>query len=420
MAFIKNKALYVLNDEGIYSPFHTVKNELFLTADRISGLFSFNEYRQAIRSPINKRTSRIYILNEDETIKRDISEYLVAGSVDMKHVSGQTRTANITLSNTKNEWKPSPTNDTFWKGTKFRIDTGIYFNGQVFWKKCGIFTPGDFTLDDNAMTISFQMYDKFSLIDGTVAGRATNDFKIARGTSIKLAIERCLAIDKGDGRPYDAKPIIFPSKYKDEVTPYTLTQSSGTSIGDLVIELATMIFCDVLYNDDGNLTVVDGLNAENVEYGAVNWYFADNELSYSNPNIVIGLSKVVNEIKVLGAIENGKQYKGIAQNTSAKSQTNIKFTPIMSQEISDNNIIGDDNCLNRAKYELKKLSMLNFQLNFKSVFIPHLLPNTMVFWSNKRHNIRNGKFVINTIRFDLVNNDGMELSLTNMEDIAIV
>ena len=40
--------------------------------------------------------------------------------------------------------------------------------------------------------------------------------------------------------------------YIEEVTPYTITTDENCSIGDIIIELADMISCDVYYNSSGN------------------------------------------------------------------------------------------------------------------------------------------------------------------------
>ena len=82
MAFIKNKILYVLNDSNKYVPMYTVNKEVFLTADKIFGLFSYDDYSKAVRSPLSQIVTRIYLLNDDETIRDEISEFLKSGNID--------------------------------------------------------------------------------------------------------------------------------------------------------------------------------------------------------------------------------------------------------------------------------------------------------------------------------------------------
>ena len=77
MAFVKNKRLYVLTDDKKgYEQFLTVLNEEFLTADR-NNIFSYKGYCRAISSPISHKVTRVFLLNNDETIKSDISEFLI-------------------------------------------------------------------------------------------------------------------------------------------------------------------------------------------------------------------------------------------------------------------------------------------------------------------------------------------------------
>lgn len=168
--FFKNKQLYTLDDNNSYIPFNTVDNEIFLTADPIEGLFSFDDYYMAVHSPLSQRIPRIYLLNEDETIRRDVTEYLTACSIDLTHEQGVTRSASVTFLNTDGTWTPNPVNGFLWKGAKFRIEVGLYYNGTIFWVNYGIFTPIDPTIDDEAQTVQFQMQDKFAFVNGDVGG----------------------------------------------------------------------------------------------------------------------------------------------------------------------------------------------------------------------------------------------------------
>lgn len=420
MAFIKNKTLYVFDDSNNYVPFETVNGEIFLTADLISGLFSFDDYKRAVKSRISKRVVRLYLLNDDETIKKDVSEYLISGSIDFNYQQGQTRSCNITLMNFKNEWLPSPVKGMLWKGTKFRIDIGLYFNGIVYWKKCGIFTPSDSSLSNNGSnkTISLQMYDKFAMLDGTLGGKTDSDFKIPVNTTIRQAIQMCLSADKGNGKSYDYKTLIFPSKHDSVMTPYTISHTPNSSTGDIIIELANMISCDAYYNETGNLTLTSGIDDTDIENKSILWNYSGNELLYFDPNMTVDYSRIVNKVIVNGGIVNGYRFKGVVINTNPKSQNNIFFTEPNSEIIDDENIISDELCLERAKFEYKKLSMFGAQIKYKSIFIPHLLPNDIILWSNNDYNIKNEKFIIQSINIDLTSEATMDISASNISEVA--
>lgn len=420
MAIVQNKTLYVLNDSNFYDPLYTVNNEIFLTADIITNMFIYSQYKRAINSPLSIKTVRLYLLNEDESLKEDISKYICSYDIDLKYQQGQTRSANISLMNFDGKWTPNPISGYLWKNSKFKIDIGIYYNETVYWKEFGIYSPADPLIDDNVKTVSVQLYDKYALIDGTIGGNFASGLKIPVGTPIRQAIAMCLLDDSGNGKAYDKKPIIFPSKYEESVTPYTITKTPNITIGEIIIELANMIFCDVFYNETGNLVLKSGEDdlTDNKEHHPVQWEYNEHNISYIDTKFSVDYTKIVNKIIVYGAIQNGYQYKGIALNENAKSQSNITVTSVNEELIEDENIIGDNNCLSRAKYELNKRSKLSFSLNYKSVFIPHLVPNELISWTNSFYNIKNELFIITAIHINGDSSTMMDLSLTNLNEVA--
>jgi hypothetical protein len=422
MAFVKNKTLYVLADDGVtYISFKTVNDEIFLTADMIEGLFSYNDYVNAIRSRMSKYITRLYVLNEDESIRKDVSEYLISASIDLNYQQGQTRSCNVSLMNFNKEWLPSPVKGMLWKGTKFRLDLGIYYNGTVYWQQFGIFTPNDPSLsnDESNKTISLQMYDKFALLDGTLGGKSNKNFKINAGSSVRDAIQLCLNTDKGNGKVYDNKTLIFSSKYMAETVDYTISQTQDMSMGEIIITLANMISCDVYYNEMGNLVLTDGVYDIYMDNRPILWNYSKSELEYKNPNMTIDFSKIINEVTVKGAIVNGKQFKATVQNTNPQSQTNVNMTDITPFNIEDKNITSDELCLNRGKYEIKKKSILGLQVSFNSIFIPHLIHNGMVLWGNSDYSFSNEKFVISNIHIECNTEMLMNLKLSNLKEVAL-
>ena len=423
MAFIKNKILYVLDEDGVtYIPFTTVKGELFLTADAVSGIFSFNDYSRAIRSKSSKHIVRLYLLNEDETIKKDISEYLISGSIDLNYQKGQTRSCNIVLRNSNKEWIPSPVKGNLWKGIKYRIDLGLYYRGTVFWKQCGIFTPANPNLSSNRSnkTISLQMYDKFSLLDGTIGGKSIKNFSIAVGTKIKDAIKSVLFSDMGNGRQYDYKSLIFPSEHENKVTSHTITITPNSNLGNVILELVWMISCDVYYNSVGNLTVSsipDGSLASNKP---ILWNYSEKDSLYFDFSMEIDYTSIVNQVTVYGAIVNGYQYKATAYNVNPKSQSNIYLTLPNPEEITDSNLNSDELCMYKAVYELKRKLIIACKSKFKSVFIPHLDINNLILLANSDYDFNEEKFLMSNIHLEIgTSMISMDINASNINEVDI-
>lgn len=416
---IKNKTLCVLNNDGTYSTLNTIDSEIFLTADPIKGLFSFDDYYKAVTSPMSRRVVRIYLLNSDETIKQDITEYVTACKVDLSYQQGKTRSASLTLLNTSGMWTPDPVKGFLWKGSKFRIDAGKYYNGKIFWGKYGIFTPINPTINDSSQTVEFQMEDKFAFLNGTAGGKIDSNFKIPVGTPVRKAIEMCCIAEKDIGGIYDTKPILYPSDKDDITTPYTITKSPGLTYGEIIIELADMISCDVYYNELGNLVVSGNSDDNPLENRSILWSFDDTTALCTKPTISIDWTNVVNKVTVVGSIVNGYIHKGVAINDSAESRTNVNLTNINAEYIEDSNIYSDVLCEERAKYELRKKTLLALQAKFDCMFIPNLVPNKLVSWTSIKHGFLNEKFFINSISLDVLNPSLMNISLTNIREVSL-
>ena len=425
MGIYKNKMLYVLHEDGTgYEPFMTVGNEIFLTADLVSEEIFGGDgygYENAVLSPTSRRVIRVYILNKDETPYRDISEYISDWSINFNYAQGSTRSGNITVMNYNNEWSPSPVKGTFWKGTKIRMHVGISHGGIIYWRDCGILVCGNISIDAEKGTISIPLYDKYAMMDGTIGGKSNYAFRInvGSGVTVKGAIETCLTtktIDDENGNfsdwanVYDTKPMFFPSgkiavtsttdlqEYSEVTLPYSLQKDPNGNIGEIITELAQMLSLDIYYNNEGNLTLSPGaVTNDDLENRSVLWVYEDNHRQYTQPSLDIDFSNLVNSIIVKGAIENGKQYSGTVVNKSPKSQANIYFTEPNPLYIEDSNIIGDTLCQTRAEYEMIKQGRLSVQLKFKSIFIPHLECNNLIFINNSKLGFVNEKFVINSI-----------------------
>lgn len=425
MYYVKNKILYVLMSDGTYEQLSASDGEI-LTVDDVSAgttgvSFDYQQYVRAIRSPLSKVVSTVYLLNDDESIKKDISEYVSQLSISMNYSQGETRTANITLLNHHNEWTPSPISDTLWKGTKFRIQIGIFYDSVLMTQQLGIYVLNNPTYDDEQRTVSLELHDKFSLLNGTVGGKTMNTYKINVGTTVKAAITNTLKEDRGDGVCVDYSTPFFYTESAETTTPYTLSKPPNSSYGDLLKDLCNMIACDMYYDEYGHFTVSDGVDSTGGVDKAVLWDFTENDMECSSPSIEINFSDVVNWITVVGQIANGTQYSATVKNENPLSQSNISMTLPQPLYIEDKNIVGNELCMARAKWELKKQSQVGVKLNFKSIFIPHLVPNGMVTYTNERYGWYREKFIINSISFELTGESPspiMNLSLSNANEVV--
>lgn len=427
MNFIKNKQLYDSDGNALL----TVDNEILLSSDYIDGYIPIDELHSKMLGKIATPVFRLFLLNYDETIKEDVSEDVIvgSGSLNMNYQQGQTRSFSVDLINENGKWNPSTINGRIWSGTKFRLDYGIVLKNTVYWKQMGIFTPNDPSLNNatSSKTISLQMSDKFALLDGSISGKTDSQYIIARGTKVKDAIQAFLDMEisasnqtYGSKKVYDMKPLIFPSKYEDYVTEYRIDKSADTSIGEIIIELANMISCDVYYNENGNLTLSSNIDDLNYNNKSILWNYKDDELQYTDTKLTVNFSKLINKVIVVGANVNGAVYKATAENRNSLSQGNIYNSPIKLEYISDSNIYSTPLALDRANYELNKKSILPLSVSIKSFYNPFLKFNELVMWSNNDYGYKNRKFIIQSINMPMGSDCRMDITMTNINELPFV
>ena len=277
----KYKKLVVM--EGGEAKYLQDEEGRFLTSnDLIESYVPIDEIERAIRGKILKRYFRVYLLHEDESIKEDITDHVVlSGSLEKTYQQGQTRSLSLTLMNPEQIWYPSPIKGKLWKNSKFRLDMGIQLENTIYWVQDGVFVVQDPDLNNSSSntTVTLQLFDKFALLDGTISGTTDTDVEIPLGTNIKRAILKLLRQEKNRmGEVYDEKLISFPTKYKDHVTAYTIKKTSASTIGEIIIDLANMISCDVCYNTSGNLVLTPGATTnDDLDNKSILWNYEDNK-----------------------------------------------------------------------------------------------------------------------------------------------
>lgn len=405
---------------------------------RYTSNYSMQEIEHIVRAPISKRYTRYYLLHDDESIKQEITDWVQpSGSIEKNSESGQTRSTSLTVRNEKvltttgykngipvreekYLWTPTPNRGGFWNYNKIKIVSGLILDNMAYEVNEGIFLFHDPSMSVNNAehTISLQCYDKFSLLDGTIDGVGDLDYEIPLNTPLMQALESLLHLEKYNGMPFDLKTIMFPMKYRNEKTPYTLTKTGDNSIGEIIKDLGLMISCDVKYDDEGHLNVCDVLGDLDEHNRTVAWNYRSNE--FKNPSISLKRSQIKNKITVVGTNINGIMCKGVAENNNPSSNysTTSSFG-VRSKKITDDLIYSNMLCQERARYELKKSAQNYATINFSSDYIPHLEPGDIIRWSYEPWEIEQEEFVVNTISIPLDNKGLMSISCTNLKELPL-
>jgi len=430
---------------------------------------TYDDYIKAIKSKIIQPVFRFSLLNPDESVKQDISEYLIngSGSLSINYQQGQRRSLNFALRNPGGIWTPNANTNNMWIGTKFKLDLGIrikstfyvdtldggtasstfadtvdggsasssgstIINGGVarweigsdgtstYWYSNGVFPIGDpnSTHNNSDKQVSIQCYDKFALLDGTLGGVTEGTYTISSGTNIKQAVADILMSDNGNGYPIDMKPLIFDSRYASTVTSYTITKSPNSSLGEIIIELANMISCDVYYNESGNLVFQAGID----DIAHINkptlWTYSDSELEYISSNLTHNFSKVKNRVTVFATNSSTNvSYSALSENTNPTSPTRISKIGIKNYYLEDNNISSDDLAQDRADYELNKLAIVQLTNNLQSTYMAHLDVNKCIAVSDTFFGFKDTRFIIQSLDIPLETGSQIDITASNIAEL---
>lgn len=377
-----------------------------------------------LRYPIGQRCFRMFLLHENETPKQDITQYVLDnGTLEKTYQQGQTRSLSINLLNPQEIWNPSPVKGKLFANSKFKLQMGIKINEFIYWTDEGIFVCKDPELNnaDANKIVSLELFDKFALLDGTISGTTETDYEIPVGTNLYKALRSLLRLPKDNlGNPYDSQRIVFPMKYMNEKVPYTIQKTANNTVGDIIIDLANCLSCDVFYDEKGRLTFRDNLDDLDFHNRNTAWNFKEENSEFGNVTRRDEWSKIKNRYIVKGCNINGMQFKGIADNVNPASAYNINGNFGIHPEIIEDNLIYSNNlCLQRAKYELKKNLMRNTSVSFDCRYLPHINPNDLVRWSFKEYNYVNQPFVVNSVTIPLNEIEPMSLSITNISELPL-
>ena len=404
--------------------FKTYENDNSLMEQILQQNVPMTIMEKILRYPIAQRCFRLFLLHENETVKQDITQYVLNdGTLEKTYQQGQTRSLSINLLNPQEIWNPSPVKGKLFANTKFKLQMGIKIDGFVYWIDEGVFVCKDPQLNnsDANKTVSIELFDKFALLDGTISGTTEADYEIPVGTNLYKALRSLLRLPKDNlGNPYDSCPIVFPMKYMNEKVPYTIQKTANNSVGEIIIDLANCLSCDVFYDEIGRLTFRDNLDDLDFHNRNTAWNFKEENSEFGNVSRRDEWSKIKNRYIVKGCNINGMQFKGVADNTAPSSAYNINGNFGIHPEIIEDNLIYSNNlCLQRAKYELKKNLMRNTSISFECRYLPHINPNDLVRWTFKEYNYINQPFVVNSVSIPLNSVNPMSLSITNITELPM-
>ena len=381
-----------------------------------SSSISMSYLTDVLKRPTIRPRFRLFVLNPDETINYEIPEediIINSGNFTENYQNGQRKSVNINLINIDGKYTPSI--NTIWVHDRFRFDIGLEFDGQVYWFPRGIYILGNPSADhqDSDKQVSLTLVDKFAVLEGK-AGTLEATYEIPVDSDIEQAIMGILTLDNGSGYPIDLKPIIYDRAFKGLKMPYTLSKDAGSTLGEMLLEIGTILNAEVYYNSQGNLCFIN-INETTLDIQKASlWDYSDEDRDYGNATANYDFENAINEVHVVGDNINNKIFSAMAKNENPVSPLCIQRIGRRIEYINDSNIYSDDLAQQRANYELRKFGILKTTMNIQVSFNPLLFVNNLVTITDKYYNLTRERFLIQSISYTIGNESQMTVSCSNI------
>lgn len=363
---------------------------------------------------------RIYVLYQDETINYEIpQEYIkLGGSYSENYQNGQRKSLSFTLYNENKDFLPNINN--LWAGTRLRFDVGIQFGGDTVWFEKGIFviTKTSPNLTSSGKEISISASDKFCLFDGAL-GRLSDTYEILEGTEIKEVIQSIQMLELGDGSMRDPKKLIYHEKFEGKKIQVNITKNTGETFSDILLELATQLSAEIFYNASGNLTLVPIEDVTNDKNKPTIYSFNADEGEMSGLNFDYDYNSIINRVIVLGNSNNGGVYRAVAVNNDERSPLCYQRIGYRTDNIiNDSNIYSDLIAGERAEYELRQKLILKTSSSASVLLNPFLAVNNLITISSEFYNLRNEKFLLQSLSFSIDFSGEMSITFSNIQNLS--
>ena len=332
---------------------------------------------------------RLYLLNQDETIREEITQDLiVGGNLHCVLQNGMRRTATITINNEDLRYTPNP--NRLWFGQKFKLYAGILLeDGTEYLRPQGVFyssNPSASFLQSNRLA-TLNLVDKWAYLDGSLFGKVKGTYYIPKTvqmggqpitTSLFDAVTFTLQQDDGNGNYVDPIRPFFDNSISIRSLPYTLRSTATGTYADVLLELNKMMIGSMGYDQNGRLCVTSANVDVDHSTQSIVWRYTDDSTQLFTLDAVSQMSNVYNHVYVVGATIDGDIIKGEAKCTLPSYETNIQRVGDKVLVIEDQKLYSAEYAQQRAEYELKQAQRLGYQLSGSGAPQYHWYPGCLV------------------------------------------
>lgn len=385
-----------------------------------SSTISMNYLTEVLKRPNYQARYRLFVLNSDETIDYEIPQediIINSGNFTENYQNGQRKSVNVSLVNIDGKYTPSI--NTIWVHNRFRLDIGLQFDGQIYWFPRGIYVLGNPTAShaNSDKQVTLTLVDKFAVLEGK-QGTLEATYEIPVDSDVKQAIIGILTLDNGSGYPIDLKPIIYDQSFEGIKMPYTLSKDAGSTLGEMIIEIGTILNAEVYYNSQGNLCFIN-INETTLDVQKASlWDYSEDNRDYHGASASYDFENAVNEVQVVGDNINNEIFSAYSQNTNPASPLCIARIGRRIEYINDSNIYSDDLAQQRADYELRKFGILKTTMTVTVSFNPLLFVNNLITITDEYYGLQRARFLIQSISYTLGDQCEMTLTCSNIANFS--
>ena len=372
----------------------------------------YQQYLLALTKPF-KKLARIDFLQPDNSIafsldnnykrgyniKYDTRAFIQSGSLSVSLQNGQRRRATITLSNLDGAFDYAV--NKIWFGQRVRLLMGLVLpDGTDFYLPQGVFyisNPSN-AFNPNQRTVTFNLVDKWSYLDGSLFGRLSSSYLVPRNTtekSIWEATTKLLKFSKIDFEPTNdislqidnVTPIYTtfydrPNKPEGAIgsnVPYEIRVSGeNVTLAQIILELNNIIVGWVGYDQTGALRIDASQNDVEDVNKPVLWNFTPENSQLLGISETIKNSEVYNDIIIVGQTQSNTEIYGRVSNYDAKSDTNINLIGRRTYKESQSNYSNVQQCIDLAEFRLKRKTILQKTVTIRSSQLFHLTENSVI------------------------------------------
>jgi hypothetical protein len=374
---------------------------------------TYTDYITALKSNIRQPIVKLEFLDNNENVTSEITPDLISGDLQLSSDIGSRRNLNLVLENIDGAYTPVE-EGSLWINSKVRIFTGLRVNDEDYYISRGIFVIGDPEISSNfsEQTASLSFMDKWSLLNGELAGELEDDYVISVGTNIETAV-RAIFTAAGEVK----SPIIAPVTTATPTTVYTITEEAGSNFAEILIKLAKMLGSWTVFYDRNGFPRFQP--STDIDDAPSVWDFTTNEVTYRGNSRQFEFSKIKNSVKIIGDNISGNIATGLAQDTSVTSPTRISLIGTRSVVITDELIYNDILAQERADWELvNNYISLAESIDITALPIDIIEGDHIITITDSGNGLIGDRYLVKSGSFPLTNGQDMKLSVWKTRSLS--